>query len=125
TSYHFPTTGLSPEIPPNGNARSWPAPVPSNDVFPFASSTQKNPARNTPTLLLPSPFQSPATGTSPGIPPKANAWSPPARLTSSKVPLPFVSRIQKKPSRNKPSLERPSPFQSPTTGTSPLTPPNA
>src|SRR5258708_4866727 len=58
-------TGLSPEIPPKGNAKSCPAPIPSNWLLPFPSRTQKKPDRNTPTLLFPSPFQSPTIGTSP------------------------------------------------------------
>ena len=76
--YQAPVTGISPGDPPNvkfrsgsGGGRRTTVMLPTGPTrkLPFMSSIQRWPCRKMPGLLLPSPFQSPATGTSPGAPP--------------------------------------------------------
>jgi len=73
------------------------------------------PLRYTPSLVAPSPFQSPTTGTSPD-------W-PIVTLTSAadQRPSPSASRYQV-PLWKMPMLDTPSPFQSPVMGTWPSSP---
>src|SRR2546425_4330324 len=112
-SYHFPTTGMSPCRPKGPRQPS--TAQPSQRPLPLRSSSHRPVlGSKTPTVAVPVPVQSPATGRSPEIP---KGPRQPSTVQESTCPLPLRSSFHRPVLGSKtPTLAVPVPVQSPTTG---------